>query len=224
MSEQKEIEERKQSKKIYNIKAILLGEVSTGKTCLINNFLGNDYNSNEKATLYPSQAFTELEINNNKLNLSLWDTMGQEKFRSVTKSFIKDSNIVIFVYDITRRDTFLELNFWVDTVKREIDKEDVIFGLAANKIDLINESQVENEEGVEYAHSIGALFSETSAEKNIGFSNLVNKLLEQLILNSNNLKNIETKREKRGSIHISPNLYKDNTDNKENKKNNKCTK
>ena len=216
MEEKKGIEKNKQLKKKYNIKVILLGEVFTGKTSLINNFLGNEYNPEEKSTLNPSQTYTELEINNNKFCLSLWDTMGLEKFRSVTKSFIKDSNIVIFVYDITRRETFLELNFWVDTVKREIGNDEAIFGLAANKIDLINECTVENEEGVEYAHSIGALFSETSAEKKIGFSNLVNRLLEKFASNKKNPENIEIIREKIGSFHL------DKNSNTKNKK--KCAK
>ena len=55
-----------------------------------------------------------IEINNKKLNVSIWDTMGTEKLRSTTKSLIKGSSIVIFVYDITKRETFLELNFWLN--------------------------------------------------------------------------------------------------------------
>ena len=70
----------------------------------------------------------------------------------------------------------------MNTVKRNIGEDEVIFVLAANKIDLINESEVGNKEGVDYTHSIDALFSEASTEKRIGFSNLLNKLLEKLDL------------------------------------------
>ena len=189
MAEKKDSKENKELNIIHNIKLILLGEVATGKTCLINTFLGKDFNSGEKSTINPVLNFKEFNINNNNLKVSLWDTMGQERFRAVTANFIKDSNVVIFVYDITKKETFLELNYWVDTVKREMGDEPVILGIAANKIDLLNEVKDEDdnlvgkEEGEEYAHNIGAIFSETSAKINVGFGSLVNKILEKLILN-----------------------------------------
>ena len=183
--------ESNETQKIDSIKIILLGESGIGKTNLINIYLGKYFNSNEISTLNPCQTDIIKVINNKKLNVCLWDTMGQEKHRTVTKSFIKGSNIIIFVYDITRRETFLELNYWVNVVIEEIGDEEVLFGIAANKIDLFHNSEVEKEEGEEYAQKINALFSETSAKDDVGFKNLVNKLLEKLLLNKNNIDEIQ---------------------------------
>ena len=141
-------------------------------------------------------------IENNNLNVTLWDTMGAERFRSVTTNFIKDSSVVIFVYDITKKETIVELNYWVDTVKREIGDEEVIFGLAANKIDLINESQIEKEEGEQYAQDIGAIFFETSAKIKVGFESLLNKLLEKLVLNEKIMEKTKEIQENDHDFHL----------------------
>ena len=168
--------------KAYFVKIILLGEMFVGKTCLINVYFDeNKFNPLELSTGQPTQTFKSLEINKKKLNISLWDTMGQEKFRAVTKNFIKDSNIVILVYDITNRASFLELNFWLNASREELHNE-VIFGVVGNKVDLFNNCEVEKEEGEEYAKNIGALFTEASAKENpIGFRNFIKQLLEKLL-------------------------------------------
>ena len=88
--------------------------------------------------------------------------MGQEQFRSTTKTLIKDSNIVIFVYDITKRESFLELNYWLNAATEELGKEEVVFGIAANKIDLFTQNEIETTEAEEFAEKkINGLFSET---------------------------------------------------------------
>ena len=76
-------------------------------------------------------------------------------------------------------------------VTEEIGDDEVFFGVAANKIDLFHKSEVEKAEGEEYAQKINALFSETSAKTDVGFKNLVNKLLEKYLLNKNNIDEIQ---------------------------------
>ena len=77
--------------------------------------------------------------------------MGQEQYRSTTKGLIKNSNIVIFVYDITKKISFLELKYWVGAAIEELGNEEVVFGVAANKIDLFTQNEVETTEAEEYA-------------------------------------------------------------------------
>ena len=173
--------------KEYYIKLILLGESGVGKTNLINIYFDETkFNPFENPTANPTQTCKNIIVNDIKFNISLWDTMGQEKHRAITKTFIKGSNIIIFVYDLTRRETFLELNYWVNTVNEEIGNNEVTFGVAANKIDLFDKSQVEKEEGEEYAKAINALFCETSAKENSKeFRIFVKKLLKKYILEHN---------------------------------------
>ena len=141
------------------IKIILLGESGVGKTNLINILMGIPFNDNEKSNISNSYSEKKVKINNKCYKLNLWDTIGQEKFRQLTKIFYKDSKIVIFVFDITNKVSFEELQkYWVKDVKEQIGDEGIVKGVIANKIDLFLDEKVSSEQGEEYANSIGAKF------------------------------------------------------------------
>ena len=178
--------------KEYNIKIIFIGESGVGKTNLINIYMDKKFNPNEFTTKDPTQSYQTLKIGNIKLNISLWDSIGQEKFRSITTNYIKGSNIVIFVYDITKRETFLELNYWVSVANEELNNNEAIFGIAGNKTDLFAESEVEKKEAEKYATKINALFSETSAKQDSkGFKIFIKELLGKLLLNQKIIDNTQ---------------------------------
>ena len=172
------------------IKIILLGESGVGKTALINVYYGDpfcEYIPSNQQSLF---IFKRININNNNYNIQVWDTAGQEKFRSVNKIFIKDSQIVIFVYDITDRRSFLELNFWTEYIEELLGKN-ITIGIAANKIDLFDTVQecVSKEEGQKYAEEQNAIFRQTSAKKDReGFENFVNTLINQFLTNNPDFK------------------------------------
>ena len=114
------------------------------------------------------------------------------KICSLTQHFIRGTDIVILVYDITRRDTFLELNYWFDVASLELGKN-AVFGIAANKFDLFEYSQVTSEEGELFAKQKECIFSLISAKDNPkSFEDLVKKLLERYLKNKNIIKKSET--------------------------------
>ena len=145
------------------IKVILVGEAGTGKTSLINTLMGIPFKENMITSSTNSFAPKDFYIDNKKYTLNLWDTIGQEKFRSLTKIFIKGSKIVVFVYEITKLKSFEELNYWIDTVN-DILKDDAIYGIVGNKEDLIIKSEVKEETAKKFAKEKNILFQLTSAK------------------------------------------------------------
>ena len=164
----------------HKLKVILVGMSGSGKTSLINILMGEKFKSIELTTSSPSFAEKQVTLNDKIYKLEIWDTAGQEKFYSLTKIFIKESKIVIFVYDITSKQSFEEIDFWVKSVK-DILGEEAIFGLAGNKKDLFLQEKVSEEEGIKKAEKIGALFKLTSAKTGFGIKEFMMTLLEEYI-------------------------------------------
>ena len=158
------------------IKVILIGESGTGKTSLINATMGLKFKESVESTTTNSFSSKTVTIDNKDYVLNLWDTIGQEKFRALTKIFIKDSKIVILVYDITRKESFNELNYWLKMIQ-DILGEEPILGICGNKSDLFVKEQVKEEEVKKYSEEKQIPFKLTSAKNPLSF----NKFLEDLV-------------------------------------------
>ncbi len=186
MSKKNKIVKKDNNKNTFKI--ILLGDAGTGKTSLINAFFNKDFNEKIYSTLSPECSKKEITIDGNKYIIDIWDTAGQEKFSSLTKIFVKGSHIIIFVYDITNEKTFNHLIKWVNIVE-ELLWENPTLGLVGNKIDLLLDQQVSEENGIKYAKEINAIFCETSAKENKkGFQNYLTGLIKNYIINNKEIK------------------------------------
>ena len=115
------------------IKVILLGESSVGKTSLIRAALGKKFNPSEVTTYTANFFFFFFNYNGKEFSFHLWDTIGQEKYRALTKVFFKDSKIVVLVYDITEEKSFKELDYWYNQIIDEIGKENCLLAVVGNK-------------------------------------------------------------------------------------------
>ena len=166
------------------IKVILVGQAGTGKTSLINSAMGQQFiEGKEQSTISSSFVTKKINIGEKSYSVNLWDTIGQEKFRSLTKIFIKDSKIVIFVYDITVLTSFEELQYWYDTIK-EVLGDTAVLGIAGNKQDLFINEEVSEEKAKKYADDKKALFKLTSAKNPLNFNQLLEDLLKEYIKKS----------------------------------------
>ena len=172
---------------IPSFKITLVGESGVGKTSIISRFINKEFDPDIMASIGPSYASKELEyedLENIKIKLHVWDTAGEEKYRSVGKIFYKDSDAVILVYDSTDKRSFEELKkYWYQQLK-EHSKENIVIAIAANKCDLLELEQVEVEEAKAYAKEIGAIFKLTSAFTGNGISDLF-KLIGYKLLDPN---------------------------------------
>ena len=170
------------------IKVILIGDSGVGKTNLINITTGNRFDINEKTTIASNYSVKKMVINEKEYIIKLWDTIGQEKFRQLSKIFFSNSKIVILVYDITNKVSFEALPNWLKDVEEEIGL-DFVRGVVANKMDLYLNEEIKENEGEEYAKSINAKFLATSAKKDdpkIFIEFLGNLLTEYLSLYKEN--------------------------------------
>ena len=198
------------------IKTILVGMSGAGKTNIINAMIDQPFDSNKISTLTSSFVDKYIVIKNKKYHIELWDTAGQERYRSLTKIFVKDSKIVIFVYDITTRESFEEINYWVETVK-EILGESPIYGLIGNKKDLFMNEVIDEDTGKNKAEEIGALFKLTSAKNERGGINeFMKELLEEYLRKSGK---IELRPR---SITIEKRHFEESNEDKDEKPNKTC--
>ena len=178
-------------------KVVLLGESGVGKTCIIAQFTNGTFDANTVTSLTAQFIRKTMEFADKKaITFDIWDTAGQEKYRSLAKIFYKDAKAIVLVYDITSKDSFVQMKeYWYEQIKQQGNK-DVIIAVAANKGDLYEKRVISNEEGEEFAKQIGAIFATTSAKDDSGilelFQNIGRKFLHpnsDVNTNSSNDKN-----------------------------------
>ena len=159
------------------IKVILVGEMGTGKTSLINTAIGLKFQEKLASTTTNSIMNKQMTINGKIYSINLWDTIGQEKYRSLTKIFLKGSKIVIFVYDITSKVSFEELNYWFESTK-DIINEKTVMGIVGNKSDLFLKEEVKESDARALAKEKGYEFALTSAKNSTIFCEFLEKLIK----------------------------------------------
>lgn len=178
---------------VVTCKVVLLGESGVGKTSIISRYLTNNFNSNyisTHAANYTTKSLTYDEYNGRSVKFNIWDTAGQEKFRSLNKIFYKDASIAILVYDITRKDSFDQLTeYWHKALQENAQKNisififilNIVIGIAANKCDLFGDEAVEEKVARQFAKNIGAIFKYTSASTSSGIEEMFNYLGKKLL-------------------------------------------
>ena len=173
-------------------KIMILGESKVGKTSLIKRYTKDQFGGIYLTTVGMDFQDKIIDIENKKVRLQIWDTAGQERFRNVTKSYFQSSQGLVLVYDITDRESFEKLNFWVDNIKNNAP-ENAKFILVGNKCDLANERKVSYEEGENYAKNLNIKFFEASARDGTNvnelFFYLANEIYQDNKLKGNNNSN-----------------------------------
>ena len=164
-------------------KVVLLGDSGVGKTCIISRYISGAFDQNSPSTngaSYASKILT-FENLNKTISLDIWDTAGQEKYKSLTKFFYKDAAVAILVYDITQKESFENMkSYWFEQLQ-EFGSKNIILGVAGNKCDMYEKEEVSENEAKQFAEKIGAFFEITSAKNNTGINDLFNNAANKFV-------------------------------------------
>ena len=163
------------------LKLLILGDSRVGKTSLILNYVDKMFPEAHISTLGVEYKEKTIIKNNFNIRLQIWDTAGEERFRSITKNIFRNANGILFVYDVTNKESFVNIKNWIKDTEN-VDKE--IKGLIiGNKIDLDEQRVIFYEDLEEIGEKYGMPFLETSAKNGTNVNECFETLIDELFKN-----------------------------------------
>ncbi len=148
----------------YVFKVLLLGDSEVGKSCFLMRYSDNVFVENYITTIGLDYKLKTVKLDNGKtIKVQLWDTAGQDKYRTIAKNYYKGSHGILLLYDITKLSSFDNIREWIRDIKEEVDENAILF-LIGNKIDLSDKRIISKEKGEELAEEYKIPFFEASAK------------------------------------------------------------
>lgn len=164
----------------YTIKCIVVGDSGVGKSSVLLRYLENNFVPTHETTIGVEFGIKIIDLDSKKIKLQIWDTAGQENFKSITKSYYRDSCIVILVYDVTSIQSFNSIQWWYNDIISVIENNHHTL-LIGNKTDLNNLRQVSFDTGMDYSINNNMIFIETSAKDAINIEQAFNVIITKAI-------------------------------------------
>ena len=172
---------------ILNIKLLTLGESYVGKTTLILNYMNPNIKTTNLERLYPTIGVDyqkkSVTIDNRNINVEIWDTAGQEKFKKITSQYYYGADGIILIFDITNKKSFEKISFWIQDLSNKIDLDNTCLILIGNKTDLKDQRKVSVEEAQKYAAQYNIEYYEVSALKNVGIIEMMEFFIKKCYSN-----------------------------------------
>ena len=163
----------------YLLKFVIIGDSGVGKSNILLRYINNTFSDEFKTIVGVEFGAKNLEVNGRIYRIQIWDTAGQENFRSIARAYYKNSVCACIVYDITNRNSFNSIQSWIDDCVKQSPKS-ILFILIGNKNDLNESREVQYEEGVEFAKKRNMIFLETSAKTGNNISTIFDKSIRQI--------------------------------------------
>ena len=164
----------------YIFKLILIGNSGVGKSCILQRYIRHSFEESYKCTIGVDFLMKSVIINGITVKLQLWDTAGQEKYKSMVSSYYRGANVALIVFDLTSRPSFDALPLWIENFyKNGPEQKNII--LIGNKKDLVDERQVTQEEAEMFAETNNMIYFETSAKDGDNIDYVFNYAAEKLL-------------------------------------------
>ena len=173
---------------ILIIKILIVGDPGVGKSNFIYRYTKDKFSVNKLSTVGFESNIKEIEITEKKVIVQLWDSAGQEKYKSITKNLFTRVQGIIILYDITNKNSFINIQNWIKLIKETNDS--IPYVLAGNKCDLTNQRAVEEEEAIKFSKENNINFMETSAKQDINIIDCVNSFVQKIVTSENFIRNI----------------------------------
>ena len=193
-------------------KLILIGDSCVGKSNILLKYLKNEFDPNSRATVGVEFGTKNILINNKKIKIQIWDTAGEERYRSITSAYYKGAKGALIVYDITKKSSFNNIDKWISDLKLNGDKNICII-ILGNKSDLSDKREVTKEEGIKKSEMFKTAFLETSALNGDNIGKAFEELIQQIIQNNKNFFEDNDKKDMDKGINLNE-IDKNNDKNK----------
>ena len=162
-----------------NLKLLLIGDSTVGKTSILFRYINEEFPEYYVSTIGVEYKIKTLIIDGKKVILRIWDTSGQERYRSITQNFYRNANGILFVFDITNRESFNNIKIWLtDSENCETKVTKILVG---NKIDLKDKRTVDKEIIEAFAEKKDMKYFESSAKEGINIDELFRELAELIL-------------------------------------------
>ena len=161
------------------LKILIIGDTSVGKTSILANYNGDNFDEKAIGTIGVEYLYKTITYKNMRIKLQLWDTSGEERFRSITKNFYRNANGVFLVYDITKEESFQNIRDWLRDIKEY--NGDLKIMILGNKLDLIDQRVVTTERATNYASRNNLQYLETSAKDGTNIQKSFDNLIELIL-------------------------------------------
>ena len=169
----------------YILKFIIIGDASVGKSNILSSFLSKYYNAEHETTIGVDFGTKIVKRNELVYKLQIWDTAGQETFRSIVRAYYRGTVGCLLVYDVTNRKSFESLTYWIEDLKSNIPDVSVV--LIGNKIDLNGSRVVSSDEGLEFAEKHNIIYFETSTKTSQNINECMMYLIDNASTQNQNL-------------------------------------
>lgn len=161
----------------YSLKVVVVGDSGVGKTCLLIRFVHDLFEDDSQPTLGVEFMTKIVSTEKHRIQLQLWDTAGQELFRSVTRGYYRGSAGALLVFDLSKRDSFENIGRWLQDIK-DVARSDVVTLLIGNKADLEEERQITKEEAQQFADQHNMKYFETSAKTGANIAEAIDEAVK----------------------------------------------